>query len=726
MRIIYTIFFALSFLIISFSPNNLHAKSKNNPLNSKSFSKEPALIEADIMKYDAEKEIVTAEGNVEVVQGERILIADSLTYDKMNDIVTASGNISLREPGGTVMFADSVKLRDELKKGVVENFSARFVDSSVMAAKEAKRVDENTSIIKKAVYSPCPVCKEQPEKPPLWQVASNEATIDSKEQRVVYNNAFFEVYGIPLLYTPYFSHPTPDADRKSGFLTPKYSHDQVFGTTIKTPYYYNISPNMDATITPSITANEGPVLSGEFRHLLKSGKYKLKGSITNPDRVDASGNTTSGKDVRGHIEGEGEFSINDNWGWGFRGKRASDDTYLKKYHFGEEDVLTSDVYVNRIKKHDYVFVNAITFQGLNATDDPGQTPLILPYIETHTERNFGTIGTKAFFDSNMLMLTRDEGVSSKRLSLKGGLSQPYITKSGNVFVAGLTLRGDAYFVDNVADSTNSNNTLDGFKGRVLPEADLKWSLPMIKTVPERSYLIEPITKFIISPNGGNPDKIPDEDSQDIEFSAENLFDNNHFTGYDRVESGTRVNYGLRAGVSDYNYGDVNLLFGQTYRAKRNPDFDRKSGLWDNLSDYVGKINYSKNEIFDIAYKFRFDKDSFSVRNNTVSGTVDYKPVKFTMDYVAINDNEIEGTSTDSRENLIAGADLDITKSWKLTTYGNRNIETGEWISTKAGILYKGACVDFSLEWLKEFTRDRDIEPSTTISFQVSLKNMGQD
>lgn len=722
--------FLLTILATIFSwPVFGHAKTKLNQINETSVTGTPALIEADSVSYDFDKSLVIASGNVEITQGTRQLITDTLIYDKANNIVTAKGNVTLIEPSGNVMFADEVELSDDMKKGVVNNFSIKFTDDSRMAAKAGERINENKIIIRKAVYSPCPVCKEKPDSAPLWQVAASKATIDNNKQRVMYNNAFFEVYGAPILYTPYFSHPTPDADRKSGFLTPKYTHDSIFGTTIRTPYYYNISPNIDATITPILTSNEGGILSGEYRHLLKNGHYILKGSITDPDKTDVNGNKIEGKNIRGHIEGEGEFSINNYWDWGFSGKRASDDTYLKKYNFGDEDVLTSRLYTNRIEGRDNILVETLTFQGLKATDDPGTTPLILPYAKSHTERKIDEYGAVASLDTNALNLTRSEGVSSRRLSAKGALNKTHITTSGNVFQAGVSLRGDGYSVDNVPDSNNTNNSLNGFESRVIPEAELKWSLPLLKQASNRQYLLEPITNFIISPNGGNPNKIPNEDSQDIEFSAENLFDSNHFYGYDRIESGPRTNYGLRGGVSDYSKGDVTFLFGQSYRAIENRDFSIQSGLHDNFSDYVGKINYNKNNIFDVAYKFRFDKDTLAVRNNTVSSAVNYAPVHFTMDYVVINEAAATTapsiTADDKREIIIAGAKFDINDKLQFIGNGNRNLASGEWVSTKGGLLYRGSCVDFSIELLKEFTRDRDIQPGTSISFQISLKNMGQ-
>lgn len=715
-------FFCLCLLL-----SNISFASDSSKDSVGSISKEPAYIEADNLFYDKKTKNANASGNVEVTQGKRILLADKVVYNEGKDSVEAEGNISILEPDGTVLFADKVILTDNFKQGIIENFSARFRDTSLIIANKAERKDKGIVTLEEVVYSPCPLCKEKKDKAPLWQIKSKKTIIDEDEQRISYRHAFFEIYGVPVLYTPYLSHATPGADRKSGFLIPKYSSDRIFGTKISTPYYFNIAPNKDLTLIPTYTTNEGSILSGEYRHLLNNGRFKFAGSITNPDEVDNQGNPLSGKKVRGHIEGEGEIDISQDWNWGFVGKRVTDDTYLRRYNFGDEDVLTSRMYVQNIEDKNYVLAQTITFQGLKTNDDPGKAPLILPYIDIHKEDYINASGLKWTADANFLALTRDEGTSSKRTSLNGGLVLPYTTKTGHVFEFSSNLRGDVYSVDDVLeDATNTQSQkLDGTTGRVIPTARAKWSYPLAKLSDNGSIFIEPVADVIVSPHGGNPDKIPDEDSQDVEFSDNNLFTANHFNGLDRVEGGPRSNYGVRGGMFDDERGDINFIFGQTYRAKRDNDFNVRSGLADNFSDYVGKIAYEKNDIFNLTYRFRVDKDSFSTKRNSVSAGANIAPVKFNMDYLSLDENFNAVTATnENRELMLASSTIDISTDWSLSASGHRDLEDGDWISTKADLFYKGKCVDLIFSWFKEFTRDRDIRPNTTLSFRIALKNIG--
>lgn len=687
----------------------------------------PVMIEADDIHYEQNQGKVFAAGNVEIIQGNRLLLADAVTYNKETDTVTASGHVSLMEPDGTVFFASEVELRDGLKQGVVNHFSARFKDESLIAANNAVRQGEGVTVLEQVVYSPCPVCPDEPEKKPLWQLKAREATIDEQKERVSYKHASLDVKGVPVLYTPYFSHPTPDAKRKSGLLIPKYKNDSIFGTTVTTPVYYNIAPNKDATITPSFTSDEGIIMAGEFRHLTHSGRYELSGSITNPEEVDNAGNPTEGHQLRSHIEGRGEFEISDNWSWGFNGKRASDDTYLRRYQFGDEDVLTSRVYVENIEDRNYGMVNGLSFQGLKVGDDPGATPFVLPQATYHWESDPGYRGARWLMDADALVLTRDEGVNSRRASLTGGWKVPYTTKAGHVFELAASLRGDSYWVDDVLEDQDNpaSRKLDGTVSRGIPQAELNWSLPLVRHGGNKQFFLEPTANFIVSPHGGNPNKIPNEDSQDVEFSDETLFNANHFVGFDRVEGGPRTNYGLRGGVGSASLGEVNFLLGQTYRVKRERNFDVNSGLDDHFSDYVGRVGYKSTDIFDISYRFRFDRDSFSPQRNAVNAHLDLSPVQFDIDYLALDEKFVSDETVGSdRELMLAQATLDVTKSWTLSANGHRDFEDGEWISSKVNLLYDGNCVDVTLSWFEEFTRDRDIRPNTTFSLQVSLQNLG--
>ena len=564
--------------------------------------KAPVILEADELIHDKTRGTVIARGNVEAAQGERVVMADTITYDERTDTVTATGNVILLEPSGEVVFADHMELRDEMKNGLIRNIRIILTDESRFAANGAVRSGGNRTEMSKAVFSSCPLCAKHPEESPLWQIKATRVVHDQRRQQITYTDAFFELFGAPIAYTPYFSHPDPTVKRRSGFLTPSFGGSSQLGSTFRIPYFFNLAPNYDVTLTPIITADEGVVLAGEYRHRIDSGQFKLNASITRPEQRGDNGETLSGRDTRGHIEGVGEFDINETWKWGFDVARSTDDTYLRRYGFNTEDTLTSNLFLEGFRERNYAAVNAYSFQGLEVNDDPGDTPIIAPIIEYSFIGDAGRFGQRYTLDANFMELYRTDGTGSTRLSLDGGWRLPFMGAFGDLYSVSASLRGDAYWVNDVLDPAKANRSKSsGLTGRIVPQVALDWRLPLIRDSGTVRQIIEPIVKFTVSPHGGNPGKIPNEDSQSFEFDDTNLFNDNRFSGLDRIEGGPRLSYGLRMGAYGASGGSTTAFLGQSFRTKADNTFEPGSGLENNLSDFVGRIAIKPSTLIELPY-----------------------------------------------------------------------------------------------------------------------------
>lgn len=679
--------------------------------------KAPTLVLADQMDYDHVNRIVEATGHVEIAQGERVLMSDKIIYDQDKNQVYANGNVTLLEPDGNVFFADTLELSNEFKDGVIHQFRARFADNSLLAATRAMRTNETRIKLKDAVYSPCPVCRAKPK--PLWQIRAKKVDLNQDKQRVLYRHATFEVKEVPIFYTPYLSHATPEAKKKSGFLVPTFKNNSLLGNMLEIPYFVNIASNMDATVTPILTGKETAVMSGQFRHLTKKGLYELKGSITSPKRRDALGNIATGHELRGHIEGQGRFNLADDWYWGFDGKRATDDTYLRRYQFGNEDTLTSKAYLEHFQNRNFTLVEGLTFQGLSREDNPSTTPFILPLVRTHREGKAWLKGSRWTVDGNNLVLFRKEGNQYKRISLKSGLHVPRITSSGQKLELSANLLTDLYFVNHDEVSRPSGTSIEH---RLIPELALDWSYPFIRPGSRYNIFVEPTIMAIASPNGGNPTDIPNEDSHIIELSDTNLFSINHFAGADRVETGTRFNYGLRSGIHGHQGQHLDMIIGQNYRVETSAVLDQYSGLDDHFSDVVGRIRFQTDQIFDLSYRFNIDHEGFGLLRNEVNFGLDFDRFSINNEYLYV-DRKAARVTGKVQEELSSNAAFKLTDQWTVTANGRRDLREDNFISTGASVVYEGDCVSFVTAWSREFTRDRDIEPSSSITFQIFLKNL---
>ena len=523
---------------------------------------EPVVLESRDMGYDQKNGIVVARGDVEVVQGDYVLRADQLTYYQNVGIIRAQGNVSVLQPTGDVMFADEVELSDDLKSGIVQHFKARLSDNSRFAAREALRENAYRTKLQKAVYSPCNLCKGES---PFWQLRAERVDIDQFNEKVTYNNAWMEMKGVPVMYLPRLSHPTPDADAKSGFLIPEYGTSSQFGATVKVPYYWRISPDKQATITPWYTAEDGPVLQTEYEQLTDAGEHRIEFSATYPEKRSDTGSQIGGNDFRGHIFALGSHAFDDTWTAGYDINRTTDDTYLRRYGFGSQRTLYSRAYVEGVEGRNYASVHGLAIQGLRVFDDPDTTPQILPIIEGYYETTPNSFGLKYFTSANAQALTRDIGADQNRLSGTLGAQLPYVSEGGHILTLTTSMRADLYDYDDVT-VVGKPGLQSGSETRVVPIAALEWRYPLMRRMENSSLTIEPIVLAVAQPNGGNPREITNEDSSVVELTDTNIFSIERFPGLDVVDSGSRVAYGLRTQYLTDNDSTIEFLLGQSFNA----------------------------------------------------------------------------------------------------------------------------------------------------------------
>lgn len=676
------------------------------------------LLKADEMDFDESLGLVVARGNVEISQGQRVLMADTVTYNQKTDIMTASGNVSLLEPSGDVVFSDYAEFSDDMKTGTVNSIKMLMTDNSRLAANGGRRLGGVTTEMSKAVYSPCELCSNDPSRAPLWQIKAVKVTHDAVAKDIEYQDATLEMFGLPVLYMPYFSHPDPSVKRQSGFLFPSYGSSSDLGTFVRVPYFWAIADDKDLTFSPTYTTDQGMVWASEYRQRFNNGQFDISGSYTEPT------NPPAGIESRGHIRSKGRFDIDDTWRSGFDIDRSSDDTYLRRYGFASNNrSLTSDAFLEGFSGRNYARLQAMSFQGLRATDDPGKTPLILPLGEYNFRGTPDASGARWNLDANLLSLTRDEGTSSNRLSTKTSWNLPYIASTGEIYGITASLQADAYHATDVVDSVYGAQD-DGYTGRLFPQLKLDYRYPFTKQSGTVTQLIEPIAGLVISPRGGNPAKLPNEDSQDIEFDDTNLFSDSRFTGVDRVEGGQRVIYGLRGGLYGEGGGSTTAFLGQSYRLNEDSEFAPGTGLNDQLSDVVGRLTISPNNNLDVMYRFRANAEDLDARRNEVKlGVGNARKLRLDLSYFFI-DAEASDPFGD-REEIAASLQGGLSQYWSAFAFTRNDLtDDGGFIALGGGLRYMDECFIFQTSLARRFTRDRDVVPSTTLLFQFVFKNLG--
>lgn len=692
---------------------------------------EPILLRADTVTYDNANQQVVATGNVEIASGERLLLARQVTYDRARGLVTAQGDLTLMEPDGSVLFADRLELDDTLGAGFVDTIRMLLADNSRFAANSAIRPDARTTELNQAVYSPCEVCSEKngtangAQRAPLWQLKAVKVVHDRVRQEIDYRDAWLEFYGLPIAYAPFFRHPDPTVKRKSGFLAPSVGSTSELGVTLETPYFFNIAPDRDFTFSPRFTSKENVLAAGEYRQLTATGGFQIEASSTYVDKRNDQGQKLDEMEFRGHIDAEGRFETNETWRWGFDAERASDDTFLRRYDIDNSNTLTSEVFVEGVRGRNYLRVSSLAFQGLRQTDDRGTTPYVTPLVEYEHVGEPGVAGGRWQFTGNLVSLYRTRGQDTRRASADLGWSLPYIDSSGAAWTLTTQLGADVYWLNDFNNpGTPGGGDENGVEARMTPLAALEWRYPMVRSDASVRQVVEPIVQAVVTPYGGNPSEIPNEDSLSFEFDDSNLFRLNRFPGFDRVESGPRVNYGLRTTLYGQSGGSTQLMLGQVLRLREDDTFARNSGLETNRSDYVARLTVSPASWLELSNRVRLDRDELSLNRNEINLSAGPRWLRFNATYVSL-DRELTTDELEAREEVYANMRWNFARFWTLSAEMRRDLAGGgAQIFSSAGIEYGDECITGSLVFKRDFTRDRDIPPSTSIQFRVILKQLG--
>jgi LPS-assembly protein len=678
---------------------------------------------ADSLRYDRELGVLVATGNVEFTRGDHVLMADTVSYNEKNETVTASGKVTLVEPTGEVVFADYVELTGDLRDGVMRNLRMRLQDDSRLAAAGGRRTGGNRTELAKAVYSPCDLCRDRPDSPPLWQIKAARVVHDQQAHDIIYNDAVVEVFGVPVAFLPYFQHPDPTVERRTGFLSPGFGGDSELGKFVRLPYYIDIAPNQDATLEPMMTTKEGPVMAGEYRRRWAHGYSTFNGSITEASAGDDEDH------IRGHIKTINRFDFDRTWRGGLDIYRTTDDTYLRRYKFDGVDQLTSQAFVEGFRGRNYAQLRSYAFQGLRADDDPGQSPLVWPYGQYSFMSQPGRLGQYWTVDANMLQLTRSEGTDTRRLSVTPGWRLPVTTSTGEVYTLFARVQTDGYYADDLVDPHFTRPQSD-FAGRVFPQVGIDWRYPFIRRDGTASTIVEPILGFVAGPNGGNSPKIPNEDSRDIELQDSNIFDPNRFPGVDRVDGGQRFYYGMKTSLIGLTRGGSSSLFlGQSYRVRRDDTFPVESGLEDHFSDFVGRLQVSPSQYLDTIYRFRIDKDSFEPRRHEVGAAVGPRSLRLSVNYIFLDNRPDQVEFRSPRKQVSGAVTAQITPNWSVGGGALRDLAAPEGnaraLRHGVNVAYEDECLIFTADFLRNFTEDRDVKPSTTLFFRITLKTLGR-
>ncbi len=714
---------------------------------------EKMLVESDQLVYDYDRNTVAAVGNVKIYYAGYTLEAEKVSYNKGNGRLIATGSVKLVDPSGSAFYSEYIDITDDFREGFVQSLRVDTVDHAHFAAERAERSGGDTTTFVNGTYTACEPCAEHPERPVLWSVKAEKIVVNQQEHMVYFTDASLEFFGLPIAYLPYFGTPDATVKRKSGFLTPIVGYSARVGAFGALPYYKVLGPDKDMTFTPTVFSKQGALLDTEYRQRTADGQYTVDvAGIYQLDPNSFAPGSPANRTVRGGVRTTGEFAINQDWTLGWDGTLTSDRAFTRDYDVLNKDSAetVSTIHLTGIHDRNYLEARSSYFQVLT---DPASAPIgdaglydqgrqgfVAPVIDYKRVAASDIFGGEVSYVSNIANVVRSEndgftadatpyyhGTAGDVLRVTKELDwqNRMIGPGGQVFTPFASVRGDAFFMNGVNAPTLST---DSTAFRFMPTVGLEWSLPILAVTGSATHVIEPMIQVVARPNEMSAGSLPNNDAQSLVFDVSNLFDRDKFSGFDRVEGGTRANVGLNYTGTFANGAQIQGTLGQSILLAGTNSFaldptsnvGAYSGLETALSDYVTGVSLDTGTGPRLTARARFDEKTLNVNRTELQATTAIGPITASASYLYLRSNPNVGITTPA--SVVRGAaSVNMSENWRAFGTVTYDFAKATVASDSLGLAFDNECLTLSIAYSETYASD---QPSRWLNFRIALRTFG--
>jgi LPS-assembly protein len=699
-------------------------------------SDEPRIdFEADRVEYGNDTQVVTATGNVVLVKDDQSVRADAVSWNRETGQIVATGNIRVVDQDGNLLLTDRVELTDELKAGMIENLLIVMREGGRIAADKGVRDDAGRITLTNAAYTACAVedSKGCP-KNPSWRINARRVVYDPARQRVRYDNAKLEIFGVAIPL-PLLAHST-NGSAGSGVLPPELRFSRSNGAELEQGYYLRLGSNRDLTLSGHVYTESLPMLAAQYRELSDHGAYQITGYATRSSRlpIDQTGGVRR-DDFRGAIDANGKFQFTPEWSVTASTRLTTDRTFLRRYDISRDDRLRNTINLERIAPDSYFSLATWATQSLRPGENQGQVPIALPAVDYRQRIAVPVIGGRLELQANSLGIIRADGQDTQRAFAGARWDLRKITLAGIDATLTALVRGDVYHSDeNLLTATPAYRGDPGWQARGIAVAAVDVKYPLVGALLGGTQILTPRFQVVASPPVRNL-AIPNEDARAIDLEDSNLFALNRFPGHDRIEDGVRFTYGLDWLLERPEWR-VSANIGQSYRLTSKPSiFPNGTGLTSRTSDIVGRTQVRYRDFVALTHRYRVDKDTLAVRRNEFDAAIGSHRTYVEFGYLRLNRDIAAFEDLKDREELRLAGRAAFARYWSVFGSGVFNLtdreEDPSFVSdgfeplrTRLGVAYGDECLEMSFTWRRDYVSTGDARKGNSFIIRFALKNLG--
>jgi len=638
-------------------------------------------------------------GGVLLRRDDKLAAAEAARYDPVQRALFLEGGVRYEDPR-TQIRSTLAEFGYGTGRIRFEGASFSLGSSSGRGAADLLEINENGTLSLGGVeYTTCPPGSED------WLLQGKSIVLDTQKGVGTAKNMKLRFQNVPILYLPYISFPIGDA-RKSGVLTPEIGTSGRSGNEIRVPYYWNIAPNYDATITPRLLTSRGLQLETHFRYLTE----RNSGGITADYLPDDSVVDDSRRQIR--------FNHRTLWNNGWRGvvnfREVSDSQYFED--LGGSLSISSITHLDRHVRFDYYsrhlsfIAQAQDYQTIDDAILPIDEPYRrLPQVVVSATWPVGPF--KLGLDSEVVNFDRDVGVTGWRFNATPSLEAP-ITGAGWFFTPAVSLDHTRY---DLAD-TLPGETVD--PTRTVPITSVDTGLVLERTMADanRIQTIEPRLLYVNIPYR-DQDGLPVFDTITPDINLVQLYRKNRFLGGDRIGDTEQVSVGVTTRVLDLDSGRemMTATIGQTrYFSDRDVALPGMTASTFETSDYIALVRFGllRNVNFDIGHQWGTG-DQGTTKSEA---RLQYRPAT----------NRIVNLAYRFRRDSLEQGDLSwswpVASSWNFVGRYNYSFRDQEALEQFFGLEYESCCWGLRLVSRRHIST-RDGTRDSSIGLQLVLKGM---
>lgn len=554
----------------------------------------------------------TVEGNAELRRGDTIIHADRLDYEVPEDLAKARGNVRINR-AGNVYEGSQLELRVDAFSGFFDDASYRFLANGAYGdASRVDFIDRDRAVVRDATYTTCQRNDESTWRP-AWIVRAKTIRLDTAEEVGTAEGGVLEFLGVPVLPVPgSFTFPLSDK-RKSGLLPPTMGIDSVSGAVYSQPYYWNIAPNRDATITPTVMAKRGVSLGGEFRYLEPTYSGEVRGEYMPSDRLRDRDRWGLGLKHRGTIDtGIGGIGLNVDV------NRVSDDNYWRDFSTRTngginqltQRLLPADASLTWGRNDMSLSLRTLRWQTLQDVNAP-----IVPPYDRMPQIHWGYTpsqlpgGFDGSVEADYTNFHADRALTgqpnARRTYAMAQFSRPFLAPAG-FLTPRVQFHATQYDFDSSLVATGRNTA-----SRVLPTFSLDSGLVFERDARYfgRNFVqtLEPRAFYTYTPYR-DQSMIPVYDTAANDFNFATIYTENGYSGNDRIADNNLLTLGVTTRLLDPDTGGEAARFGIAQRVRFSDQkvvMPGESPVSERLSDVLlgAGINWTRQWGFDSTVQY---------------------------------------------------------------------------------------------------------------------------